>query len=239
MSFNIQPHFWDIFADHWFYKSFYWVLREHERITLPLASELTHPELRRQHCINATIALWQHCFRKRSTGATLLSDCSAAPLCCPQWAGRSMCADILSHSSPPPDMIYAVPLASLSPPSSLSALTPYFFFHAFRPSFCSLCPCEPAPFLFASLCCNLFLLLTPPPPLFLFLCRALCPMGIRVAQQNTSVMARRGKLMRRSSWPTMWGTLIIINVLMTEGKFHPTLPDKTSGVCTVLSFLRP
>lgn len=37
------------------------------------------------------------------------------------------------------------------------------------------------------------------------LCRALCPTGIRGVQQTTSATARRGKRMRRSSWPTMWG----------------------------------
>lgn len=86
-----------------------------------------------------------------------------------------------------PEMIYAVPLTSLSPsplaPAS-SLLSP--------PS-----PlCVPAAHLPSSPLCF------PLSPLR----RALCPMGIRVAQQTTSAMARRGKLMRRSSWRTMWGT---------------------------------
>lgn len=100
-----------------------------------------------------------------------------------------------------PDMIYAVPLTSLSPSSSLSSLTP--FFHSFPSSPLPLYP--PAHLLiFALLSCSFFSHPLPSSPLSVSLYRALCPTGIRVAQQTTSATARRGKLMRRSSWPTMW-----------------------------------
>ncbi len=92
-----------------------------------------------------------------------------------------------------PDVIYAVSLTSLSPSSVLSALTPFSSLHTPPP----LCVSPPHPSA---------LPLSP-------LCRALCPMGIRVAQQTTSATARRGKLMRRSSWQTTWGPFItLLNV---------------------------
>ena len=65
-----------------------------------------------------------------------------------------------------PDMIYAVPLTSLSPSSSLSALTP--FFHSFIPS-SRLC----APLHTFDLCLTVLLFLFSPSPLLTPLCLAL------------------------------------------------------------------
>lgn len=123
-----------------------------------------------------------------------------------------------------PDMIYAVPLTSLSPSSVLSACTPFFLTPLLLLLFVP--PCTPPP-------CSP-LLSSPLSPL----CRALCPMGIRVAQQTTSATARRGKLMRRSSWRTMWGTFISpLNVWVTEvsPQLCQSLSRKTSGVHPVES----
>lgn len=64
--------------------------------------------------------------------------------------------------------------------------------------------------------------------------RALCPMGIRVAQQTTSATARRGKLMRRSSWQTMWGRFHSALKCLSNCKKVPSnsaSSDKTGGVC--------
>lgn len=93
-----------------------------------------------------------------------------------------------------PDMIYAVPLTSLSP-SSFTHISPLLCPLTFISS--SSLHFPPARCLSVSIPSSLPSL----PPLR----RALCPMGIRVAQQTTSATARRGKLMRRSSWQTMWG----------------------------------
>lgn len=116
-------------------------------------------------------------------------------------AGRSMPAAILSHLSLQlyePDMIYAVPLTSLSP-SSLTRLSSL------------LSASSPPPHPFCSPLASLH--------------RALCPMGIRDARLTTSATARRGKPMRRSSWLTMWDTFrSLLNVSVTEGKFHPLPP---------------
>lgn len=111
-----------------------------------------------------------------------------------------------------PDVIYAVPLTSLSPSSFLSSLALFFLTHLpFLPSFPPLCiPVHTSLLLLTAL--TLFSiqsspLLLPPSSLCSLspLCRVLCPMGIRVVQQTTSATARRGKLMRRSSWQTTWG----------------------------------
>lgn len=131
-----------------------------------------------------------------------------------------------------PDMIYAVPLTSLSPSSFLFALIP--FSSLLNPSYLLLLlfcvsPCTPLLCsllhllcLFSIQCLLLLPFLIPLLPLS-SLCRALCPMGIRVARRTTSAMARRGKLMTRSSWQTMWEK--IVKCLTNWGK---VLPSSTS-----------
>lgn len=106
---------------------------------------------------------------------------------------RSMPADILlSHPSPQ--------LMSLT--WFMQSLSPHY--HPLPPSLPSLLPAFLSPFY----CC-----LPHHLALSLSSCRALCPMGIRVGRQNTSATARRGKLRRRSSWPTMWGSFsTLLNV---------------------------
>lgn len=103
-----------------------------------------------------------------------------------------------------PEMIYALPLTSLSPSSSPSTLTSFSPLPVLPP-FITSSPIPPSPFFHLLVYkCSLFLLLcsnSPPSPLY----RVPCPTEIRVAQQTTSATARRGKLKRRSSWQTMWG----------------------------------
>lgn len=129
-----------------------------------------------------------------------------------------------------PDMIYAVPLTSLSPSSFAPSR---IFLHCsvlltFISSSSLHLPAHTSPSLPASL--SQFHPLCPLPPLR----RALCPMGIRVAQQTTSATARRGKLMRRSSWQTMWGRFHSALKCLSNCKKVPSnsaSSDKTGGVC--------
>lgn len=127
-----------------------------------------------------------------------------------------------------PDMIYAVPLTSLSPSSFLFALVPFSSLLSLSYLLLLLFCVSPCLHLFFALCLtsSAFSQFNPPlssPPHpsapTSTLCRALCPMGIRVAKQTTSATARRGKLMRRSSWQTMWGHTV--KCLNNWGKVLP------------------
>lgn len=165
-------------------------------------------------CRHKMLKLWQNCLKKKKK----VHQCQSmlkplrSPFCClkenlkPSLSSSHsyselddrcrliffhihLCSLWVWHDLCSPSHLIITLFLPLCPQSLFSLLSPSFLLHL--------------PFALCLALSFLFFHFNLPP--LLPLCRALCPMGIRVAQQTTSATARRGKLMRRSSWQTMWG----------------------------------